>query len=211
MKTAASNRQSAAPRKGDSAFTLIECAIAVGLTAFALVGLLSLLPLGMTTFRNAIDISVGSQIFQRVVTDAEQTDFDALLKQADAASEFYVLPTRYFDDQGNEVTVAKPDAPTALEKMRIIYHVRVRGSRPGPARISEHGITHFSSLPALPGKVRFNPRDSTFLTVQIVNNPGGTALPCDGAELWSEADARRRNLSFSTYSMVITRNAYPKL
>src|SRR5256885_2028896 len=83
-------------------FTLIEVALAIGVIAFAFVALLALLPAGLTTFRSSMNISVGAQIFQKVVNDAEQADFDALVKQETAdGTSFAVLPLRYFDEEGN--------------------------------------------------------------------------------------------------------------
>ena len=60
------------------AFSLIETALALGIVAFAFVGLMGLLPAGLGTFRTAIDTTVSAQIVQRIVSDAEQSDFDAL-------------------------------------------------------------------------------------------------------------------------------------
>lgn len=88
-----------------SAFSLVEVVLAIGIVSFAFVGLFGLLPAGLTVFRQAIDNSVGSQIVQRLVNEAQQTDFPVLTAAA---------PTkRYFDDQGNEVTSANESLYTA--------------------------------------------------------------------------------------------------
>ncbi len=89
------------------AFSLIEVALAIGLLSFALVAVFGLIPAGMSTFRKAMDVSVGSQIAQRVINDAQQSDWAELIKSGATA-------TRYFDDQGAEVD----GAATA------IYHVK---------------------------------------------------------------------------------------
>lgn len=81
------------------AFSLVEVTIAIGIVAFAFIGLFGLIPTGLNTFRKAIDTSVGSQIAQRVINEAQQTEF-SVLTSGSAAS------LRYFDDQGNEVATS---------------------------------------------------------------------------------------------------------
>ena len=199
-------------RSDRDGFSLVEIALAVGIVAFAFVGLMGLLPVGLAHFRTAIDASVGSQIFQRVVTDLEQMEFDTLLALGDTAPEskgdFFVLKPRYFDDQGAEVAPAGGGNLSDEEELRVIYRVRVRISRPGPAAISSNasGIT---SLPAA-GQDRFTFRDSVFATIQVVHQPGKIALPVDGHLLWDVPKLREQNLALSTYSAVITRNGYKK-
>src|ERR1700742_1236811 len=60
-------------------FSLVEVVLALGIVAFAFVAILGLIPAGMSTFRQAINISVCSQIGQRVIGDAFQADYDTLL------------------------------------------------------------------------------------------------------------------------------------
>jgi len=91
-----------------AAFSLVEIALAIGIVSFAFVGLFGLLPVGLNTFRQAIDNSVGSQIVQRLVNEAQQTDFPELIKITAAQPS-----TRYFDDQGNELTADKDYLYTA--------------------------------------------------------------------------------------------------
>ncbi|HYR58853.1 MAG TPA: Verru_Chthon cassette protein B [Chthoniobacteraceae bacterium] len=198
-------------RTQSSAFSLVETALAIGIVAFAFVSLIALLPLGLTHFRSAVDTSVESQIFQRVVTDAEQADFDLLTGSAKSGSgQFYVLPARFFDEQGGEIVPRSPGQPTAYEAVQIIYHVHVRGSKPGPNAVDAKAPALFTSLPALQGKPRFTPRDSTFLTIQIAHNPGARALPLDENMLWDSQNERARALAIATFSAVITRNGFPR-
>jgi len=72
----------------------VEFVLAIGVVSFAFVGLLGLLPVGLNNFGAALDTSVRSQIAQRFISDAEQTDFDTLQNQA--------AVVRYFDDEGTE-------------------------------------------------------------------------------------------------------------
>jgi uncharacterized protein (TIGR02598 family) len=88
----------------------VEVTIAIGIVSFAFLTMLGLIPTGLKTFRSAIDTSVGGQIFQRVINEAQQTDFDTLVGSVPAV--------RYFDDQGNEL-----DSSLAG---RAIYQVNTR-------------------------------------------------------------------------------------
>lgn len=197
-------------------FSLVEVTLAIGIVAFAFVALFSLLPVGMGVFREAMQTSVSAQIVQRVVSDATETEFEQLIagdgNQA-AGSRYYTLPLRYFDDQGTEVKVSNPAAPTASERTGppgILYTVRVRGSQPGKADPSAHKSDYPTSLPSK-GGARFNPRDSTFLTIQIANNPAGKNIEIDTTtNLLDPAKARTAGVGLQTYAVVITRTSYAK-
>lgn len=102
----------------------MEVVLAVGVVAFAFVAIMGLIPAGMQQFRQAIDTSIGSQIAQRVIEDAEQTDFNTLINYGNTQAlvypnYFFRAPTyalsnsaspaspgaciRYFDEEGNEI------------------------------------------------------------------------------------------------------------
>lgn len=85
------------------AFTLIETTLAIGIVAFAFVAILGLMPVGLTTFRKAMDASTSSRIVQQVVTDLQQGS-NTLSQQ----------PIRYFDDQGDR---------QANANAQVIYYV----------------------------------------------------------------------------------------
>lgn len=199
-------------RNRSRGFSLVEITLAIGVVAFAFVGLFALLPAGLATFRQAMDTSVGSQIVQRIVSDAQETDFEVLLESAveknkGASSQYYRLPIRYFDDQGTEVAVTA-EAPTEEELTRILYTVRIRGSNPGKANPSTHNSNYFTSLPAVSGS-RFNPRDLTILTIQVVTNPSNrplTPLVDSSTFLISLDRARKVNVPVQNYSVALARN-----
>ncbi len=79
-------------RKCD-AFSLVEIVIALGIATFALVLLLALLPAGVNNFRQTINVTMASQISQRVFNDLQIGDFDNITST-----------NRFFDEQGNELT-----------------------------------------------------------------------------------------------------------
>ena len=196
----------------------MEVSLALVVVAIALVALLGLLPSGMSNFRTALDSQIAGEIFQRVVADAQETDFDPLIKsgtdteKGGASLQFYRLPLRHFDNQGTEVKVADANAPTLIEarEMGILYSVRVRGSLPGDPDPAKHMPNFATSLPGVAAP-RFNPRGLTFLTVQIAVTSGTRALaPLVDAQtfLISPSLASKSQLQVRTYVAVVARNGY---
>lgn len=183
-----------APRRGG--FSLVEVVLAIGVMAFAFVGIFALLPAGMTNFRQAMDLSVGAQIAQRVIGDAQQTDFNVLIDEKNlptTANYTFRAPKvgapvlRYFDEQGNEIVPKNPASLSTEEKGKIIYHVNVR-------------VMPQTALP------RTNtggdaPHVAT-LTVQIANNPGNRDIPISSSSPSDDSKADR-NLFLSTPGVTI--------
>jgi uncharacterized protein (TIGR02598 family) len=193
-------RPAVIPSKSKSAgFSLVEVALAIGIVAFAFVALMSLLPAGLTTFRRALDISICTQIAQRIVSEAQQADFDVLTDKANLPSsspgkdysfrmrrpgtaETWV---RYFDEQGNEIVPAKPPNLSDEEKLRIIYAVNVRVI----PRVSLP--TGSEGFPVSRGA-----RESgnlALLTIQIARNPSGVELEVSNAAV-DDSKSPERNL-----------------
>ena len=209
--------------RGVRAFSLVEISLALAIVAFAFVALLGLLPPGMRNFRAAMDMQTSTEIYQRVIADAQETDFDTLVslsssadfngiavENGGSAGQFYRLPWRYFDEQGQEVKVQDPEAPTAAEQAKVVYSVHIRGSKPGgasPTAANNKGI--FTSLPGV-HYPRFYPRDITILTVQV--------LATKGRDMALLLQPNRRTtfllapsgLPERIYSSVVARNGYSR-
>lgn len=241
MRACISSSSEAAPlsrsfrraRRRQRAFSLVEVVLSIGVIAFAFIGVFSLLPAGMTAFREGMDASISAQIAQRVISEAEQSNFDALVpvdgnnidgvSVGGSAGQFYALPLRYFDDQGTELGVsdgaALMPALTPADRDKVVYTVRVRGSLPGAANPDSQGGDCFTSLPASvdaenPSTARFNPRFTTFLTIQVTKNPNRLVLDSfvDSASfLISSTIAKGRNLPVRTFSAIVARNGYQSL
>ncbi len=73
------------------AFTLVETVLAIGVVSFAMISILGLIPVGLTTFRSAINVSVESSIANALAGEAQRSDFSNL---PDETSIYY------FDEQG---------------------------------------------------------------------------------------------------------------
>lgn len=189
-------------------FSLVEVVLSVGVVAFAFLAIFSLLPAGLEVFHQAMDATVSANIVQRVTSDVEQTDFNTLLNNP-TTGHYFTMPLRYFDEQGTEIKVQNVGAPSATELRRILYWVRVRGSLPGDPDPAAHNTDYFTSLPSTSGE-RFNPRATTFLTVQIVTNRAGFDVEqyVNSDDLIDGARASVAKLSLQTYSIVVSRNGY---
>ena len=168
------------------AFSLVEIALALGIMAFALVAVFGLMPLGMTTFKKAMDLSVGSQIAQRVIGDAQQSDFDKLITPAGAsapATAAFVNPVRYFDDQGQE-GLSTQSGMIYMVNTRVVPSTYV----PSTGNPTTTGVqnVHIATV-----------------SVQVANNPGRTALTPDGTLLWTPSNA----VPIATFSTFIARSS----
>ena len=115
-------------RKQVSAFSLVETTLAIGVVAFALVAMLGLLPVGLTSFREAMDASTSSRILQRVSADLRQ-----------GSSVQAQQPILYFDEQGDETTAAASDGKRALYHVNTL--VQPATSLPGGASSSLTTVT----------------------------------------------------------------------
>ena len=173
--------------------------MAIGIAAFSFISVLGLIPTGMKTFRQAVDSTVGSQIVQRVINEAQQTDFDQLTNDPNSAnpvpgSTGFAKPARYFDDQGEEIIPASKATPpvlSAIEKQKIIYWVNVR-------------ITADTVTPYTGGTQPAQAKNASLatVTVQIANNPAQKTLtPDTTTNLWSDNLA-----AISMYSGLVARN-----
>lgn len=190
-----------------AAFSLVEVTLAIGIVGSAVVVVVGLFSPGMSTFRQAMNTSVGGQIAQQLISEAQQTDFDVLTTAAVApgTNGTFNKPDRYFDEQGVEIVPVTPGAPAADEKSKIIYWVRTRVT---PAT-------------ALPKKVTPVPDNANLATVivQIANNPSNQPLAQEtGAQdeskyplrnLWSgafQSDTTKKVVPNIFYSTLVSRN-----
>jgi uncharacterized protein (TIGR02598 family) len=192
-------------------FSLVEVTLSLGIISFAFVGIFTLIPTGLHTFRQATDASIGSQIAQRVIGDALQTDYDVLTDEANLPNSPSETPAnytfrapavhapafRYFDDQGVELVRATPaEPPTDDEKRRIVYWVNTR-IQPRTERVqtgSEACLQHLATI-----------------TVQVATNPANRTLnvttdddPASG--LGKDLLKPTPGVAISTYTTFVARN-----
>jgi uncharacterized protein (TIGR02598 family) len=146
----------------------VEVTLALGVISFGMLAVLGLLPAGLGTFRQSMDTTVASQIFQQIINEAQETDFDQLIKDKTNATissgSTGVKQIRYFDNQGKELTNATG----------AIYHVNTRIQ-----------VAASSTSP------NFTNQNLATVTIQVANNPGGRTLSYETdtalSNLWSGA------------------------
>ena len=202
---------------GQSGFSLVEVVLAVGIVAFAFVGIMGLLPAGMAQFRGTIDTTVCARIAQRVINDAQQTDFDTLIDEQNlgaqtAGSKYFAFRApkvtqpefRYFDERGGEIVPSSvagrssPQALTPAERAVVVYQVNVR-------------VMPQTPVPEIAGEDKGG-RDVATLTIEVANNPANRELRIsnaardDGREVGRQLFERVPGISILTYSAQIARN-----
>jgi len=90
-------------------FSLVEVVLAIGVTSFALLGMVALIPMGMKTSHQAIDAMTEAQIVQYARNELELTPFASLASSWDLATVGTAKGTLYFDNQGLPTTSTDPE------------------------------------------------------------------------------------------------------
>lgn len=99
------------PRRA-AAFTLVETTIAMGIVAFAMVPILGLVPMGLSTFRNAISFTAEAQIAQGVSNEILLTDYELV------TSKYATPQTSYYSDEGENLD--NSGDPRALYQVKVV-------------------------------------------------------------------------------------------
>lgn len=135
---------------------MVELAMTIGILSFAFVALLALVPVGLDTFRLAIDTTVETQIVQRVTSIARQAKFSELSK-LDCNAEItggIENGDLFFDEEGNEIKSQDGAVPT-----NATYSAAIR-------------LEGRSALPANDGRQEINPNLATLaVTVRPISAP----------------------------------------
>lgn len=201
-----------------SAFSLVEVALAIAVVSFAVIGILSLMSSGLGSYRQVMDTTIAAQLAQRIINDAEQTDFKVLTDVAgqknnkdmqkiegDGKIFSFRAPTiadgdatfRYFDEQGKEIIPKEKGGKLdSKQKLSAVYWVNTR-------------IIPRPKIPRLDGKST----DVALVTVEVACNPNGVDLTDDSKYLERKDSSPRKNLLNApagirvlTYSAYVGRN-----
>ena len=178
-------------RASSAAFSLIEVAMAVGIMGFAFVAILGLVPVALTSFRDAKNTGVSSQVSEQIIAQAQVAPFTALTQssgnqtalnitsqgvpcvalcvpsptETPASSTPYV---RYFNDQGVEVPATDQTGSYQVNS-RVLVGPPFAQS---PSQSAATGGTGNADVAAL--------------TVQVAYNPGRMLLDMTpGTDLWA--------------------------
>ncbi len=82
------------------AFSLVEVTIAIGIVSFILLTMLGLMPVGLSTLRQAMDQTVEGQIAQKLNGDILMTPFSQIADK-------YSGRTIYFNEEGVETNASE--------------------------------------------------------------------------------------------------------
>jgi uncharacterized protein (TIGR02598 family) len=95
-------------QRSDQGFSLVEISLALGIIAFAFIALLGLLPVGLQTFRQAIDTGNEARIMQSFMTKLEATEFSRIRDlDFEKGDEIF-----YFDEEGMPTDTSKDEVPS---------------------------------------------------------------------------------------------------
>jgi uncharacterized protein (TIGR02598 family) len=86
-------------------FSLVEVVMALGIMSFALMGIVGLLPAGLSQFRQAVDVTMKAQISQELTSSVQRTDFADLNEFGSAGSP----KISYYDAEGAELAEANKE------------------------------------------------------------------------------------------------------
>ena len=96
-----------------SGFSLVEVAVALGITAFCFLAIFGLLPVGEQTNRNATSQTAAINLLDAVIADLRATP-NALSTSVQYNLTFAAAKTLYFDDVGRFA-----DSPTATSRYQV--------------------------------------------------------------------------------------------
>lgn len=161
-------------------FSLVEVLMAVGIAATSMALLIGLLPAGLSTFREAMNTTVTSQIGQRLLYEAAQTDYNVLTQEP------LTKPWRYFDDEGGELQ----DARGAI--FHVVTRVEPTTTIPGP----QGGVIQ-KNLASVIVQVVHNAEDRPIPQATVPASPG------DPPEGTVEPDSR---FDFVTFTGHVAKN-----
>ena len=168
-RSAARDRPAGSARRGEflpksfAGFTLIEVVLALGLASFALLALVSLIPVALESSHHAQEITRISKAFQQVTSDLTQGQFANIASIAAATAG---TTNFYFDYDGNQ---KQPGTATAYtSNSPATYYTIV-------ATVSTTPITNQSSSSIYRVKLQAKTRRDTNLN----NAPSTTVTVCD--------------------------------
>lgn len=128
-------------RKSDeSAFSLVEITLAIGIIAFAFVALFGLLPTGLSVFRQSIDAANEMWIMQDLNTMIQVTDWSKDTKTGKSKVESLAFDKGgliyFYDEEGRLTDTGRSLSPSAnaAAEIKRLYAVKLvidRVERPG--------------------------------------------------------------------------------
>ncbi len=165
------SRQAMLPRRKRAGFSLIECALSLGVVSFAFVALVGMIPVGLNTFNSAIDSTVGSQVAQGLLTEVRQAKFSELGKfnintDADPAK-----PTAdyFFNNEGTTTPATTRENHIYNAAVQIFYASKLElGVKPSTLSV-DPSVAHLAVVRVVVRRISA-PGQSKEFTGFIANN-----------------------------------------
>jgi len=139
-----------APRAG---FSLVEVVLALGIVSFALLVMMGMVPVGLSTLRDAMNDSVKTQIVQRIAAEAQLTPFGQI--------DDYISKTYYFTEEGIqqnsrngqtlfEVTLQRddpvyPNSDQVSDLTNSLTAIQIEIARSGTSLPKTHHVIHVAN------------------------------------------------------------------
>lgn len=117
-------------------FSLVEVTLALGVISFSLVGLMGMLPVGLSGFREAMELQTQSRIRQAIAAEVQLTPYTVI-----ASGAFEARFPRHYDEDGAPAGAAEalytvvaddplpvdlPGSPARGELLRLTFGVSKR-------------------------------------------------------------------------------------
>lgn len=105
-----------------SGFSLVEVVLALGICSFSMMAIVGMIPVGLSTFNDAMNTTVQSQIVQRLAGDVLLTDYSSLTGSAGAP--------HYYNEQGLPTSQASSDVVyvAVIEQQRLALPAVLSGA-----------------------------------------------------------------------------------
>ena len=138
--------------------------MALGIMSFALMGIVGLLPAGLSQFRQAIDITIQSQIAQELVSELQRADY------ADIKS-----GTFFFDSEGSPLTTTDTDQYAYAASIAVLGESELDGLI-APTWTDPQGLKPLSGIKAVKISIANRRTSGTpYTTTTYVANTGSNA------------------------------------
>jgi uncharacterized protein (TIGR02598 family) len=141
------------PRRNQG-FSLVEISLALGIIAFAFIALLGLLPVGLQTFRQAIDTGNEARIMQTFMSKLEATEFSRI-KDLDFEKSDEIF---YFDEEGMPTDTSTDEVPTLASQRLYAAKIFIEDpevpSTSGTLTFGVNAVVVFANI-ASPGMRQF--------------------------------------------------------
>lgn len=109
-------------------FSLIEVIISLGIVSFALIGLIGLMPLGLSTLRQSITVNTETEISQTLAGEAQMLDFS---KVTDPNSAYNTDFPRYYNDVAERTATPPTSTTISADSIYKVALVTTTCSLPG--------------------------------------------------------------------------------